>query len=92
MLVRAEVARAAVDAAGVALDGRAEGPVDRAVTTAKLLACEAAVANAKAAVQVHGGMGFTWEVEVHLYLKRAAGLATIFGQPDELAEAMAAFL
>jgi alkylation response protein AidB-like acyl-CoA dehydrogenase len=92
MLVRAEVARAAVDAAGVALDGRAEGDPKRAVASAKLLASEAAVMNGKAAVQVHGGMGFTWEVDVHLYLKRAAGLAAAFSQPDELAEAVAASL
>ena len=92
MLVRAEVARAAVDAAGVALDGRAEGDPKRAVASAKLLASDAAVSNAKAAVQVHGGMGFTWEVDIHLYLKRASGLATAFSLPDELAEAVAASL
>ncbi|MBR7677341.1 acyl-CoA dehydrogenase, partial [Streptomyces daliensis] len=38
---------------------------------AKLLADEAAVRNARDCLQVHGGMGFTWESEVHLHLKRA---------------------
>lgn len=91
MLVGAEVARAAVDAAGVLLD---EGSEDArtAVATAKLLASEAAVTNAKSCIQVHGGMGFTWEVDAHLYLKRAAVLATQFGGIDRQAEAVAASL
>ena len=71
MLVRAEVARAAVYAAGVTLDDPTVGDPDRAVAAAKLMAGEAAVANGKACIQVHGGMGFTWEVDAHLYLKRA---------------------
>ena len=91
MLVRAEVARSAVDAAGVLLDDPAEDAT-RAVRTAKLLASEYAIANAKTCIQVHGGMGFTWEVDAHLYLKRAAVLATQFGGVDEQAELIAASL
>src|SRR5438067_5669469 len=68
MFVLAEVARSAVYAAAVNLDDPSLGPVDRAVWGAKLLAGEAAVTNAKTAVQVHGGMGFTWEVDIHLFL------------------------
>ncbi|MGW6705842.1 acyl-CoA dehydrogenase family protein [Streptomyces sp. NPDC054956] len=64
MLVRAEVARTAVYAAAVTADS-AE------VAGAKLLADEAAVRNARDCLQVHGGMGFTWEADVHLHLKRA---------------------
>nr|WSX51285.1 acyl-CoA/acyl-ACP dehydrogenase [Streptomyces sp. NBC_00974] len=64
MLVRAEVARTAVYAAAVTGDpGEVAG--------AKLLADEAAVRNARDCLQVHGGMGFTWEADVHLHLKRA---------------------
>ena len=67
MLMRTEVARAAVYAAGAHLDAADEIPgVDRAVSVAKALAGEAAIANGKTATQVHGGMGFTWEVDVHL--------------------------
>ncbi len=91
MFVRAEVARAAVDAAGVLMDEDAPD-VANAVATAKLLASEAAIANGKTCVQVHGGMGFTWEVDVHLYLKRAAVLATHFGNVDAHAESMAGAL
>ncbi|WP_371598379.1 acyl-CoA dehydrogenase family protein [Streptomyces sp. NBC_00564] len=64
MLVRVEVARAAVYAAAVTAD-----PLD--VAAARLLADEAAVRGARDCLQVHGGMGFTWEADVHLYLKRA---------------------
>ncbi|MFF3845806.1 acyl-CoA dehydrogenase family protein [Streptomyces sp. NPDC002328] len=63
-LVRVEVARAAVYAAAVTA-----GPAD--VAAARLLADEAAVRGARDCLQVFGGMGFTWEAEVHLLLKRS---------------------
>lgn len=91
MLTRAEVARAAVDAAGVLLDDT-DADASTAVHVAKLLCSEYAVANAKTCIQVHGGMGFTWEVDVHLYLKRAAVLATRFGSVDHHAERIASTL
>ncbi|MEU6275068.1 acyl-CoA dehydrogenase [Streptomyces populi] len=83
MLVRVESARAAVYAASVTAD-----PVD--IAAARLLADEAAVRGARDCLQVHGGMGFTWESDVHLHLKRAwtrthrAGGAT--RSEEELAE------
>ena len=89
MAVRAEVARAAVDAAACALDDPESGDVARAVSGAKVLAGEAALENAKGSLQVHGGMGFTWELDVHLYLKRAWVLNTSFGSPGAHAEALA---
>lgn len=64
LLVRVEVARAAVYAAAVTAD-----PAD--IAAARLLADEAAVRGARDCLQVYGGMGFTWDVEVHLVLKRA---------------------
>lgn len=79
MLVRAEVARAAVYAAAVTGDGTE-------IAGAKLLADEAAVRNARDCLQVHGGMGFTWEADVHLHLKRAwvrAGLGRSAAQAEE---------
>jgi alkylation response protein AidB-like acyl-CoA dehydrogenase len=92
MAVRTEVARASVHAAACTVDEPDVGPVTRAVAGAKLLAGEAAVANGLAATQVHGGMGFTWEVEVHLYLKRAWLLATVFGTSAEHADTVAGSL
>jgi len=92
MLVRTEVARAAVYAAAAHLDEAGAPGLTRAVAGAKLLAGEAAVANGKAATQVFGGMGYTWEVDVHLYLKRAWVLDTHFGTADMHADAVGAAL
>ncbi len=79
MLVRSEVARAALYAAAAHLDDANTLPgVDRAIAGAKTLAGDAAIANGKTATQVHGGMGFTWEVDVHLYLKRGMGARHTF--------------
>lgn len=86
MAVRAEVARAAVYAAACVLDDPATGGLGRAISGAKLLAGEAAIQNGKSATQVFGGMGFTWEVDVHLYLKRAWVLDTHFGGVDHHAD------
>mgnify|MGYP001485188580 CR=1 FL=1 len=92
MLTRAEVARGVVYAAGVTLDGRGVDDVDRLVAAAKICAADAAKTNGKACIQVHGGMGFTYEVDAHLYLKRAILLDTTFGSADDFSEAVAASL
>jgi alkylation response protein AidB-like acyl-CoA dehydrogenase len=92
MFSRAEVARGAVYAAGVTLDDPIVGSVERAVAAAKFTAGEAAVENTKKAVQVHGGMGYTWEIDAHLQLKRAYALDPLFGGRDEQAETMADLL
>ncbi len=82
-LVRTELARAAVYAAAVE-------PSSRAASAAKVLAGDAAVANARTSFQVHGGIGFTWEVDVHLFLKRAWVLDRQFGTADSHAHALSA--
>ncbi|MDX3249324.1 acyl-CoA dehydrogenase family protein, partial [Streptomyces sp. ME18-1-4] len=64
LLVRVEVARAALYAAAVTADSAD-------IAAARLLADEAAVRGTRDCLQVHGGMGFTWESDVHLLLKRA---------------------
>lgn len=91
MFVRTELARVAVHAAAVTLDD-GDDDATRLVAGAKLLADEAAVTNGRAAVQVYGGMGFTWEVPVHYFLKRAWLHATEFGSADDHAEALAELL
>ena len=63
------------------LDDPTVGDLDRGDRGAKLLAGEAAVLNGEGPIQVFGGMGFTWEVDVHLYLKRAWLLEHHFGTP-----------
>ncbi len=87
--MRTEVARSAVWSAGVNIDEPEPGDIDRAVAAARLMAARAATENGKTGVQVHGGMGFTWEVVAHLYLKRAWVLETQFGNPDDAAELVA---
>lgn len=60
------------------------------VLAAKTVAGAAALDNASAAIQVLGGIGFTWEHDVHLYLKRNHVLEQIFGPPRlRLAELLA---
>jgi alkylation response protein AidB-like acyl-CoA dehydrogenase len=92
MITRVEVLRAAVYAAGVTVDGNGVDTPQRAVAVAKLLASQAAAACGKDCVQVHGGMGYTWEVDAHLYLKRAWVHDLAFGEGDECAEDLAADL
>jgi len=89
MFVRADTARAAVHSAAAALDDPGSADEVRAVASAKLLAAQAAIANARSSLQVHGGMGFTWEVDVHLYLKRAWLLDKVFGGQAEHADVIA---
>jgi alkylation response protein AidB-like acyl-CoA dehydrogenase len=86
---RQELARVAAYAAGATLDDPSVGSVARAVATAKLIAGDAAMKNARACVQVHGGMGYTWEVPAHYYLKRVWVLENAFGDVHEHAEQMA---
>lgn len=51
------------------------------VSHAKIVACEAADLAARTAIQVHGAMGYSWEVDVHLFLKRALALTHAWGGP-----------
>jgi alkylation response protein AidB-like acyl-CoA dehydrogenase len=54
-----------------------------AVSMAKSYACTAAVAAAGIAMQLHGGIGYTWENGNHLYLKRAILNRSLFGSPRD---------
>lgn len=51
------------------------------ISHAKIVALEAADQAARASIQVHGAMGYSWEVDVHLFLKRALALTNIWGTP-----------
>jgi alkylation response protein AidB-like acyl-CoA dehydrogenase len=90
MLVDAELGVAAAwDAARAHGLGR---PFDLAAAVAADQAIGAAVGCAKRNIQVHGGIGFTWEHDAHLYLRRATTLRAFLGQPDELHEEVAALV
>ncbi|GAB2851160.1 hypothetical protein GCM10022221_58210 [Actinocorallia aurea] len=77
--VRTALARAALYAA--AETGPSPDLPSPDLPAAHLLSVRAAEANARTAVQVLGGMGFTWETEPHLLLKRARTLVAAFGDP-----------
>ena len=76
MLVAAELAAAAGwDAGRAGIDGGDQLRYTAAIAAA--LAVPAAVSNASLNIQVHGGIGFTWEHDAHLYLRRAAAIAAV---------------
>ena len=82
------LARAASRYAAACLaDGDKDAPV--AVALAKSACCEAAVLAAQECVQLHGGIGFTWEHPAHLYLKRAKASSVAFGTPGAHRAALA---
>jgi alkylation response protein AidB-like acyl-CoA dehydrogenase len=82
-----DVARAAVHSAAVELDeleeGQDPGGATCGVDAARIVAARATARATATCVQVHGGMGYTWEVDAHLLLKRAAVLDVAFGSVDE---------
>jgi alkylation response protein AidB-like acyl-CoA dehydrogenase len=78
MLCRAELATAAAWDAACAADQGAD-ELSLAAAGAAAVALDAAVDNAKDCVQVLGGIGFTWEHDAHLYLRRALSLRSLLG-------------
>ncbi|OMC10990.1 acyl-CoA dehydrogenase [Mycolicibacter heraklionensis] len=86
MAVAAESATATVwDAARAAADGDDELALMAAC--AATLAFSAYVHNAELNIQLHGGIGFTWEHDAHLHLRRALVLRGLFGGRDAPAQA-----
>ena len=96
MLVDVEGMRSAVYHAAWAL-GAAEGTAGRATAAetaavAKIWCSDAALRTAESALQVHGGIGFTWEADVHLYLKRVQLDQVAFGDARHHRTRLAAML
>jgi alkylation response protein AidB-like acyl-CoA dehydrogenase len=78
MLVDVENSKSITYYAAWALDeGAAEAPL--AVSMAKAYVSDAYRRVASAGIQLHGGIGFTWEHDLHLYFKRAKGSEFTFG-------------
>ncbi|MGH8453228.1 MAG: acyl-CoA dehydrogenase family protein, partial [Nevskiales bacterium] len=59
---------------------------------AKALASDTLFFCAQEAIQLHGGVGFTWEYDPHLYFKRAQASQHWLGTPEQLRERMAQLL
>ncbi|HEX6469607.1 MAG TPA: acyl-CoA dehydrogenase [Streptosporangiaceae bacterium] len=92
MLIALEQARAAVWDAARAADDTAERPVPDpagaagfAAGVAAVIAPDAGLRCARDAIQVLGGIGFTWEHDAHLYLRRASTLRRLLGPAAEWA-------
>jgi alkylation response protein AidB-like acyl-CoA dehydrogenase len=78
MMVAVECAKAATTYAAWAIDERA-GDATVAAATAKATAGEAYRQVTAKAVQLHGGIGFTWEHDLHVFYKRAMSGEVAFG-------------
>jgi len=78
MYLETESARSAVYYAAWALEQNAPDAAS-AVSIAKLYTSEASRTVGNRGIQVHGGMGFTWENDLHLYYRRAKASETAFG-------------
>jgi len=85
MLVRTESSRAAVYRAAWCV-ARGTPEADLAAAAAKAYAVESACRITRDTVQIHGGNGFTWEYDIHRYLKRAITLEQHHGRTDEVLE------
>jgi 3-oxochol-4-en-24-oyl-CoA dehydrogenase len=83
MLARTERATAAVWDAARAIDEGIEKPesaAEFAAAVAATLASAAAQSCTQDCIQVHGGIGFTWEHDTNIYYRRALGLVAAFGR------------
>jgi alkylation response protein AidB-like acyl-CoA dehydrogenase len=78
MLLETEAARSAAYYAAWAADNEPE-TAPLAASMAKAYASDAGTRVTGASLQVHGGIGFTWEHDLHLFLKRASADAVMFG-------------
>jgi len=59
-----------------------EGELPEAAAVAKIACSESYVRVATESLHVHGGLGFTWDHDAHLYFKRARSSAHLFGDPS----------
>ncbi len=88
MMVAVETARSLAYYAAWAVTADADD-VDAAVAMAKAYASDVAKTVTSEAIQVHGGIGFTWEHDIHLYHRRALASAAAFGSAVEHRETVA---
>ncbi|ARD46107.1 acyl-CoA dehydrogenase family protein [Colwellia sp. PAMC 21821] len=84
MMLRTEVARSAIYYAGCVAEESINGgslalELAEAASVAKAYCSDGYFKNASDAIQLHGGVGFTWEYDVHLYFKRAKSSELFLG-------------
>jgi len=78
MALRAEAAKCLLFFAGIEFEGKSAA-ARMHISAAKVMAADASMLNAQANIQIHGGAGFTFESDAHLYVKRAHVLEQILG-------------
>jgi alkylation response protein AidB-like acyl-CoA dehydrogenase len=88
MLTTLKAARAATYYAAMALDAGVAGAT-AAASAAKAFTCEGVATLAGEALQAHGGIGFTWEHDLHLYLRRVKVDEMLYGSAAEHYERLA---
>jgi alkylation response protein AidB-like acyl-CoA dehydrogenase len=81
LLLHVEFAKSAAYYASFVAADAAEGDLCAAASQAKSYCSEAFFRAAADNIQIHGGMGFTWEDPGHLYFKRAKASELLFGSP-----------
>jgi alkylation response protein AidB-like acyl-CoA dehydrogenase len=91
MLIRLEAARSATAYASWAIVTESDELLIAAAVAASTCA-ETFVFIAQQMIQLHGGIGFTWEHDAHLYLRRAKSSATLFGSPERHLGQLATFV
>jgi alkylation response protein AidB-like acyl-CoA dehydrogenase len=91
MLLELESARSAAFYAASAA-ARGDGGLPAAAAVAKSCCSEAYVRVATDSLHVHGGLGFTWDHDAHLYFKRARSSQLLFGDPRHHREQLARHL
>ncbi|HYX03507.1 MAG TPA: acyl-CoA dehydrogenase family protein [Reyranella sp.] len=87
MLVDVELAKAAAYYAAAALD-EGDNEVEAVAALAKAQASEACLQTAIHAIQIHGGIGFTWDNDTHLWFKRAKSSEVMLGDAHHHRELM----
>jgi alkylation response protein AidB-like acyl-CoA dehydrogenase len=87
MLVDVELAKSAAYYAAAAID-EGDGDLPAVASLAKASAAEAYLQTAIHAVQMHGGIGFTWDNDTHLWFKRAKSSEILFGDANQHREKM----
>lgn len=91
VLLEVESARSAAYFA-VSIAGTDDPEASIASSLAKVYCSEAFTHAAKTNIQVHGGIGFTWEHDAHLYLRRAKSSELMLGSPDLHRDRLAALV
>jgi alkylation response protein AidB-like acyl-CoA dehydrogenase len=87
MLVDVEMAKSAAYYAAAAVD-EGDDDLPAIASLAKACASEAYLQTAIHAVQMHGGIGFTWDNDTHLWFKRAKSSEILFGDANQHRELM----